>query len=197
MNRILTGVKIVVLAVLLVTVVLAAGCWGDDGDQRTSARPAPTMDDRPVSPREWRAVISDWYEGGPDQTRIDRHHRCAAVRKAIEELPDTSFAYHDPRRGLTLYAEKVCPRERMATAIKTFLLSGNRMTPDEVRRSFGQPDEVFRDNPRALCWAYYRPYKVRMCWGPKRQAAWISFSVPRDEAREFGMPLAPLMNRGG
>jgi hypothetical protein len=69
-------------------------------------------------------------------------------------------------------------RERMVAAVRDFREAGNQMTPDEVRRSFGEPDEVFRNNPRALCWAYHAPYQIRMCWGPKRQSAWIAGNYP-------------------
>jgi hypothetical protein len=69
--------------------------------------------------------------------------------------------------------------ERMAAAVHKFTDAGNHMTPDEVRKSFGEPSEVFRNNPRALCWAYHSPYEIRMCWGPKRQAAWIGYSIPK------------------
>lgn len=84
------------------------------------------------------------------------------------------------------WPDKPDERERMAAAIEAFTQARNRMTPEEVQRSFGEPDEVSRNNPRALCWAYHEPYKVRMCWGPKRRAAWISYSVPRDGADLFG-----------
>lgn len=73
---------------------------------------------------------------------------------------------------------KPTDEERMAEAVREFIDSGNRMTPDDVRRSFGEADEVFRNNPRALCWAYHSPYQIRMCWGPKRKAAWIGHNVP-------------------
>jgi hypothetical protein len=72
-------------------------------------------------------------------------------------------------------------KERMAAAVREFVEARNRMTPDEVRRSFGEPDEVFRNNPRALCWAYHAPYQIRMCWGPKRKSAWIGHNVPLND----------------
>jgi hypothetical protein len=68
--------------------------------------------------------------------------------------------------------------ERMAAAVRAYTDARNRMTPNEVRRSFGEPDEVFRNNPRALCWAYHSPYRIRMCWGSKRKSAWIGHNVP-------------------
>lgn len=84
-----------------------------------------------------------------------------------------------------IVVSKPTEKERMAEAVAEFSESRNRMTPDEVRRSFGDPDEVFRNNPRALCWAYHSPYQIRMCWGPKRKAAWIGHNVPlRDDLRD-------------
>ena len=52
------------------------------------------------------------------------------------------------------------------------------MAPDEVRQLLGKPAQVFRNNPRALCWSYVMPYEIRMCWGAKRKAAWISHNIP-------------------
>jgi hypothetical protein len=75
-------------------------------------------------------------------------------------------------------APALTEHERMAAAVRAFGEARNRMTPDEVRELFGEPGEVFRNNPRALCWSYATPYEVRMCWGPKRKAAWIAHSVP-------------------
>jgi hypothetical protein len=85
---------------------------------------------------------------------------------------------------LLVYRFAIAPtdRERMAAAVRAFQEAGNRMTPDEVRHSFGAPDAVFRNNPRALCWSYASPYEIRMCWGPRRQAAWIATSVRRDSS---------------
>jgi hypothetical protein len=68
--------------------------------------------------------------------------------------------------------------EIQAAAIERFTESGNRMTPTQVLRLLGQPDEVFRNNPRALCWSYAAPYQIRMCWGPKRRMAWIAYETP-------------------
>jgi hypothetical protein len=75
-------------------------------------------------------------------------------------------------------APALTEKERMAAAVRAFGEARNRMTPDEVRELFGEPTAVFRNNPRALCWSYATPYEVRMCWGPKRKAAWIGHSVP-------------------
>ena len=65
----------------------------------------------------------------------------------------------------------------LATAASVFVSSGNQMTPAQVRVLFGEPDEVFRANPKALCWRYLEDDSgVAMCWGPKRDQAWISAS---------------------
>ena len=68
-------------------------------------------------------------------------------------------------------------------AVETFAESGNRMTPAQVLRLLGEPHEVFRDNPRALCWRYSTPYEIRLCWGPKRRQAWIGHNIPDFPAR--------------
>lgn len=60
-------------------------------------------DGRPVSGRESRAVIDDWYDNGV----FDRAHRCGAVRAAILRLPRDrpySSVLDDFRR----YAEQIC-----------------------------------------------------------------------------------------
>jgi hypothetical protein len=84
--------------------------------------------------------------------------------------------------GLFLSRSATAPaltaEERMAAAVHAFGEVRNRMTPDEVRELFGEPAEVFRNNPRALCWSYATPYEIRMCWGAKRKAAWISHNIP-------------------
>jgi hypothetical protein len=84
--------------------------------------------------------------------------------------------------GLLVYRAATAPtdRERIAAALQGFHEARNRMTPDQVRHSFGAPDDVYRDNVRALCWSYASPYQIQLCWGPKRQAAWIG--VMRDVA---------------
>ena len=65
----------------------------------------------------------------------------------------------------------------LAAAAVVFVDSGNRLTPSEVRLIFGEPDRVFRANPRALCWRYSEPGSgVAMCWGERREQAWISTS---------------------
>jgi hypothetical protein len=71
--------------------------------------------------------------------------------------------------------------EIAAAGVTEFTSAGNRMTPVEVRMLLGEPTEVYRNNPRALCWRYTAPYEIKMCWGPKRQQAWISDNIPRNE----------------
>jgi hypothetical protein len=56
------------------------------------------------------------------------------------------------------------------------------MSQDDVRALLGTPATVFRDNPRAQCWAYHTPYEVRMCFGPKRRLAWWATNVPHEHA---------------
>jgi hypothetical protein len=87
-------------------------------------------------------------------------------------------------------------KQRVAAAVLAFGEARNRMTPDEVRESFGEPGEVFRNNSRALCWAYTTPYEIRMCWGPKRKSAWIAHNVPlRCHFPEFGSRLGSIPRR--
>jgi hypothetical protein len=57
----------------------------------------------PVSGREWKRVLNDWYDG-----RIDQWHRCAAVREAIRHLPDTPPMYSTVYDDLRAYATAVC-----------------------------------------------------------------------------------------
>jgi hypothetical protein len=73
--------------------------------------------------------------------------------------------------------------EITGAAVRQFQAAGSRMTPAEVLRLLGKPDEVFRDNPRALCWRYSAPYEIRMCWGPKRRQAWIAHDIPPELVR--------------
>jgi hypothetical protein len=63
-------------------------------------------------------------------------------------------------------------------AITQITRRGNRVTPEQVRVLLGHPTEVYRNNPRALCWRYTTPHEVRLCWGPKRQQAWLASSIP-------------------
>lgn len=73
--------------------------------------------------------------------------------------------------------------EITAEGVHRFQAAGNRMTPAQVAQLLGRPDEVYRNNPRALCWRYTAPYRIEMCWGPKRQQAWIAHNIPRDVLR--------------
>jgi|SRR5215218_9593689 len=69
-----------------------------------------------------------------------------------------------------------------AEGVRQFIGAGNQMTPTEVLQLLGKPTQVFRNNPRALCWRYDAPYEIRMCWGPKRKQAWISTNIPFEPA---------------
>lgn len=60
--------------------------------------------------------------------------------------------------------------------------AGEEKTPERMLALLGEPDQVFRSNPRALCWRYTAPYEIRMCWGPKRQQPWIAQSPSPDVA---------------
>jgi hypothetical protein len=68
--------------------------------------------------------------------------------------------------------------EITAAAVRDFHAAHNRMTPTQVLRVLGKPEEVYRNNPRALCWRYTAPYVIEMCWGPKRRQAWIAHNIP-------------------
>lgn len=70
-----------------------------------------------------------------------------------------------------------------AAAVSDFQAAGNRMTPAQVLRLLGEPDEVYRNTPRALCWRYGVPYTIKMCWGSRRQQAWIAHNIPREDSR--------------
>jgi hypothetical protein len=54
------------------------------------------------------------------------------------------------------------------------------MTREQVVAVLGLPDDVFRKNARAECWAYTSPYAIRLCFGPKRRLAWWSVTTPPD-----------------
>ena len=69
-----------------------------------------------------------------------------------------------------------------AAGVQEFMAAGNQMTPDEVLQLLGRPTEVYRNNPRALCWRYDGAYEIRMCWGLKRKQAWISTNIPSGRA---------------
>lgn len=57
-----------------------------------------------VGPREWRAVIADWYDDG----ELDATHRCEAVRAAIEHVPRHGPAITTAYQDLLDYAKRVC-----------------------------------------------------------------------------------------
>jgi hypothetical protein len=57
----------------------------------------------PVSGREWKLVLNDWYDG-----RVDHWHRCAAVREAVRHLPSTPPMYSTVYDDLRAYATAVC-----------------------------------------------------------------------------------------
>ena len=61
---------------MLVTLV-EVGCRGDQ-----SVSPEP----RPLRDKEWRTVVTDWYDDGD----FEQTHRCRAVREARRHLPSRS-----------------------------------------------------------------------------------------------------------
>jgi hypothetical protein len=93
----------------------------------------------------------------------------AALALAVAALREVRQADEPPT-----YAEIT------ASGVHEFLAAGNQMTPAQVLGLLGKPDEVYRDNPRALCWRYTAPFEIRMCWGPKRRQAWIATNTPRE-----------------
>ena len=103
----------------------------------------------------------------------------AALLVAVAALVVATAAYRAARQA----AEPPTYAEITAAAVDHFRASGNRMTPPQVLRLLGRPDEVYRDNPRALCWSYSVPYTIKMCWGPKRQQAWIATDIPPEDSR--------------
>jgi hypothetical protein len=70
--------------------------------------------------------------------------------------------------------------EITAAGVRELQAAGNRMTPAQVLQLLGKPDQVYRNNPRALCWRYTAPFEIRMCWGPRRRQAWIATNMPRE-----------------
>lgn len=85
-----------------------------------------------------------------------------------------------PRRE-ALSAQLAATRKRVAPRFERAPLPlRGLMTRQEVVAAIGLPDEVFRKNPRAECWAYTGPYSVRLCFGAKRRLAWWSVSIPRE-----------------
>ena len=97
---------------------------------------------------------------------------------AVAALTVAIAAYREARQaGPPTYAEFT------AAAVHDFQAAGNRMTPTQVLRLLGEPDDVYRNNPRALCWSYSVPYSIKMFWGPKRQRAWIAHNIPPDDSQ--------------
>jgi hypothetical protein len=67
-------------------------------------------------------------------------------------------------------------------------MAHHRTTREYVRATLGNPASIYRDNPRAECWAYWapgggtgreQPYEIQMCFGPKRNLAWMAGGGPR------------------
>lgn len=85
--------------------------------------------------------------------------------------PDEVASRSVSRGGWTAYA----PLPERAPIVLEGL-----MTREQVVDVLGLPDEVFRKNPRAECWAYASPYEIRLCFGPKRRLAWWSVATPPD-----------------
>jgi hypothetical protein len=68
--------------------------------------------------------------------------------------------------------------EVTAAGVRQITDAGNRITPAQVVELLGKPDQVYRNNPRALCWRYVIPYTIEICWGPKRQRVMIGHNIP-------------------
>jgi hypothetical protein len=102
-----------------------------------------------------------------------------ALLVAVAALAVAIAAYREARQA----AEPPSYAEITAAAVHDFQAARNGMTPAQVLRLLGEPDEVFRNNPRALCWSYSVPYTIRLCWGPKRQRAWIAHNIPPEDLR--------------
>jgi hypothetical protein len=114
---------------------------------------------------------------------VQRVATAGAFAVAVAAVVIAVLALHEARQP-----SKVPTQAEIAwSGVERFMDARDGTTPAEARALFGAPAEVFRDNPRALCWRYDSPFEIRMCWGPKRQAAWISASVPR------GLGFDPLM----
>ena len=87
-----------------------------------------------------------------------------ALLLAAAALALAAAAFHESRKAQEIPTQA----QITAAAVRQFQGASNRMTPDEVLKLLGNPTDVFRDNPRALCWHYSTPYEIRMCGGPKR-----------------------------
>ena len=66
-------------------------------------------------------------------------------------------------------------------------MANRKLTREDVIEVIGWPASIYRDNPRAECWAYEapgggsgreQPYELQMCFGPKRYLAWLAYSGP-------------------
>ena len=79
----------------LAAAVLLAGCG------TSHALPARRA---PVGPREWRAVLEDWYAHG----EVTDGHACAAIVIATEHLPSSPPAYSTVREDLDRAAAWQC-----------------------------------------------------------------------------------------
>jgi hypothetical protein len=97
-----------------------------------------------------------------------------ALLVALAALAIAIAAFHEARQA----NEPPTYGEITAAAVREFQAARNRMTPAQVLRLLGKPDQVYRNNPRALCWRYTAPYVIEMCWGPKRRQAWIAHNIP-------------------
>jgi hypothetical protein len=62
----------------------------------------PSSPQRPVSGKEWKGVINDWYTG-----TMVHWHRCAAVQEAIKHLP-VDGTYSTVFDDLRAYEQAVC-----------------------------------------------------------------------------------------
>jgi hypothetical protein len=101
----------------------------------------------------------------------------ASLLMAVAALAVAIAALHEAREP----NEPTTIAEITAAGVREFTEAGNRMTPAQVVKLLGKPDQVYRNNPRALCWRYIVPYTIEMCWGPKRRQAWIAHNIPRGE----------------
>ena len=102
----------------------------------------------------------------------------AQLSIAVLALGVAVMALHEARRP----AVPPSAADIQAAGVRQFTAAGNKMTPTEVLQLLGKPTEVYRDNPRALCWRYDAPYEVKLCWGAKRRQAWIATNIPPERA---------------
>jgi hypothetical protein len=72
---------------------------------RAAERKYPTQPTRrPVTGREWKTLINDWYDG-----HIDGWYRCAVVHEAIRRLPEDPPTFSTVLDDLRSYEKAVCP----------------------------------------------------------------------------------------